>query len=177
MSDIDTPYELSEDEYRARLGVLADRLKDLQVRGLRSVRAAAERIVEHPSGTTHTVDSAAQLLAVAVDPRAVRPNQIRSQRVRGGRVLHLLRATVWTPLLLVDATNGRFVVGQTCLSDPKVSSGRTSKVALSAPDSSGSIPSLVYRGTRQAVATALDENADYVREVNSGRPTSGSTAF
>ncbi len=167
MSDVDTYYELSEDEYRNRVGVLADRLKDLQLRDLRSVRSAAERVVEHPSGTTHTVDSAAELLAVAVDPRAVRPAQIRSQRVRGGRVLHLLRATVWTPLLLVDATNGRFVVGQTYLSDPKVSAGTTTKVALAAPDSAGTIPSLVYRGTRQAVATALDENADYVRRENS----------
>ncbi|MFJ7229326.1 hypothetical protein ACIQVF_07205 [Streptomyces tendae] len=167
MSDVDTPYELSEDEYRNRVGVLTDRLRDLQVRDLRSIRAAAERIVEHPSGTTHTAESAAELLGVAVDPRAVRPTQIRSQRVRGGRVLHLLRATVWTPLLLVDATNGRFVVGQTYLSDPKVSAGATTKVALAAPDSAGTIPSLVYRGTRQAVATALDENADFVRRENS----------
>ncbi|MBA2808570.1 hypothetical protein E0500_014475 [Streptomyces sp. KM273126] len=167
MSDIDPPYELPEDEYHNRVRVLADRLTDLQIRDTRAVRAAAERIVEHPNGTTHTVDSAAQLLTVAVDPRAVRPNQIRSQRVRGGRILQLLRATVWTPLLLVDATNGRFVVGQTYLSDPEVTPGTSSKVALAAPDSYGSVPSLVYRGTRQAIATALDENADYVRQVNS----------
>jgi hypothetical protein len=167
MSDVDTSDELPEDEYRNRVGILADRLKDLQLRDLRSARSAAERLLGHPSGTTHTVDSAAELLSVVVDPRAVRPAQIRSQRVRGGRVLHLLRATVWTPLLLVDATNGRFVVGQTYLSDPKVSAGTTSKVALAAPDSAGTIPSLVYRGTRQAVATALDENADFVRRENS----------
>ncbi|MCF2126022.1 hypothetical protein L1I79_06155 [Strepomyces sp. STD 3.1] len=167
MSDVDTSYDLPEDEYNSRVGVLADRLRDLQVRDLRSIRSAAERIVEHPSGTTHTVESATELLSVAVDPRAIRPTQIRSQRVRGGRVLHLLRVTVWTPLLLVDATNGRFVVGQTYLSDPRVSAGTTTKVALAAPDSSGTIPSLVYRGTRQAVATALDENADFVRRENS----------
>ncbi|MGW1157374.1 hypothetical protein ACWD48_03845 [Streptomyces sp. NPDC002519] len=167
MSDIDPPYELPADEYRNRVSVLVDRLKDLQVRDTRAVRAAAERIVAHPSGTTHTLESAAQLLTAAVDPRAIRPNQIRSQRVRGGRILHLLRATVWTPLLLVDATNGRFVVGQAYLSDPEVTPGTTSKVALAAPDSSGSVPSLIYRGTRQAIATALDENADFVRRENS----------
>jgi hypothetical protein len=167
MSDIDPPYELPEDEYRNRSGILVDRLKDLQVRDLRAVRAAAERIVEQSSGTTHTVESATQLLSAVVDPRAVRPHQIRSQRVRGGRILHLLRATVWIPLLLVDATNGRFVVGQAYLSDPEVTPGTTSKVALAAPDSSGSLPSLVYRGSRQAVATALDENAEYVRQENS----------
>lgn len=167
MGDIDFPSELSDDEYRNRVGVLADRLADLQVRDTRAVRAAAERIVGHPNGAAHTADSATQLLSAVADPRGVRPSQIRSQRVRGGRILHLLRATVWTPLLLVDATNGRFVVGQTYLSDPEVTPGRTSKVALAAPDSSGSVPSLVYRGTRQAIATALDENADYVRQVNS----------
>jgi hypothetical protein len=167
MSDIDTPYELPGDEYRNRVGVLIDRLHDLQVRDMRAVRAAAERIVEQPSGTTHTVESAAQMLTATVDPRAVRANQIRTQRVRGGRILHLLRATVWTPLLLVDATNGRFVVGQAYLSDPQVIAGTTLKVALAAPDSSGTVPSLIYRGTRQAVATALDENADYVRQANS----------
>ncbi|MFJ8107049.1 hypothetical protein [Streptomyces sp. NPDC096132] len=167
MSDIDPPYELPEDEYRNRVGVLVDRLKDLQVRDMRAVRAAAERIVDHPNGTTHTIDTAAQLLTAVVDPRAVRANQIRSQRVRGGRILHLLRASVWTPLLLVDATNGRFVVDQAYLSDPQVIPGTTLKVALAAPDSSGTVPSLIYRGTRQAVATALDENADYVRQANS----------
>ena len=167
MSDTDSPYTLPEDEYRHRIGVLTDRLATLRVRDTRAIRAAAERIVGHPDGTTHTVGSAAQLLGTVVDPRAVRPSQIRSQRVRGGRVLHLLRATVWTPLLLVDATNGRFVVGQTYLSDPEVTPGATSKVALAAPDSSGNVPSLIYRGTRQAIATALDENADYVRQVNS----------
>ncbi|MEU5098998.1 hypothetical protein [Streptomyces sp. NPDC020996] len=167
MSDIESSYELPEDEYRSRVGVLVDRLKDLQVRDLRAVRAAAERIVDHANGITHTVESATQLLTVTVDPRGVRASQIRSQRVRGGRILRLLRATVWTPLLLVDATNGRFVVGQAYLSDPQVTPGTTSKVALAAPDSSGSVPSLIYRGTRQAVATALDENADYVRQENS----------
>jgi hypothetical protein len=167
MSDIDPPFELSDDEYRNRVGLLVDRLKDLQVRDMRAVRAAAERVVEHPGGARHSVESATQLLTAVVDPRAVRAHQIRSQRVRGGRVLHLLRATVWTPLLLVDATNGRFVVGQAYLSDPQVTVGTTSKVALAAPDSSGSVPSLVYRGTRQAIATALDENAEYVRQENS----------
>ncbi|MEU3844897.1 hypothetical protein AB0E88_33310 [Streptomyces sp. NPDC028635] len=167
MSDVEPVYELPEDEYRNRVGVLLDRLRDLQVRDMRAVRAAAERILEHPDGTTHTVESAAQLLSAVIDPRAVRANQIRSQRVRGGRILHLLRATVWTPLLLVDATNGRFVVGQAYLSDPQVTPGTTSKVALAAPDSSGSVPSLIYRGTRQAVATALDENAAYVIQENS----------
>ncbi|WP_329014252.1 hypothetical protein [Streptomyces sp. NBC_01601] len=168
MSDLDSIFELPEDEYRSRISVLVDRLKDLQVRDARAVRAAAERIVDHAgNSTTHTAESAAQLLAVVVDPRGVRGNQIRAQRVRGGRVLYLLRAAVWTPLILVDATNGRFVVGQTYLSDPKVISGAATKVALASPDSSSSIPSLIYRGTRQAVATALDANADYVRRENS----------
>ncbi|MFE6227320.1 hypothetical protein [Streptomyces sp. NPDC057854] len=167
MSELDTPYELPESEYRLRVGVLVDRLQDLQVRDTRSVRAAAERVIEpHDGVTTHTLESASELLSVVVNPKTVRSTQIRSQRVRGGRLLHLLRATVWTPLLLVDATNGRFVVGQTYLSDPKAGAGTGAKLALAAPDSSPEIPSLVYRGSRQAVATALDANASFVRDEN-----------
>lgn len=166
MSDPDIP-GLSDDEYRSRLAVLSDRLADLHVRDTRAVRAAATRLLDHPdAGITHTAGSAAQLLSAVVDPRSVRGGQVRPQRVRGGRTLYLLRAAVWTPLILVDATNGRFVVGQTYLSDPRVTAGTATKVALAAPDSSGTIPSLVYRGTRQSVATALDENADYVRGEN-----------
>jgi hypothetical protein len=167
MSDIKDERDVSEQDYRDRVEVLRDRVVHLVVRDRRSVESAAERLVQKADVEIgHTEETAAELLASVVDPRSVQAAQIRRQRVRGNRVLHLLRTTVWTPLLLVDATNGRFVVGQTYLSDPRVGEVGSAHLALPAPESPPALPSLIYRGSRVAVAGALDSNAAYVLQHN-----------
>ncbi|MER6693720.1 hypothetical protein, partial [Streptomyces minutiscleroticus] len=167
MSDKENERDISEQDYQDRLGVLGDRVAHLVVRDRRSVESAAERLVQKANVEIgHTEETAATLLATVVDPRSVQPSQIRQQRVRGNRVLHLLRTTVWTPLLLVDATNGRFVVGQTYLSDPQIGEQSSAHLALPAPESPPALPSLIYRGSRVAVAGALDSNAAYVLQHN-----------
>ncbi|MEU6116165.1 hypothetical protein ABZ840_16745 [Streptomyces sp. NPDC047117] len=168
MSEMEIEHSIPEADYRDRIEVLRDRIAQLTVRDRRSVDAAAERLVQADGVQIgHDEETAGELLATVVDPRGVRPAQIRPQRVRGNRVLHLLRTTVWTPFLLVDATNGRFVVGQTYLSDPEVGARGSARLALPAPESPADVPSLIYRGTRAAVAGALDANADFVRRNNS----------
>lgn len=152
MSDTDNERDISEQDYQDRLEVLRDRVAHLVVRDRRSVESAAERLVQKADVEIgHTAETAAELLATVVDPRSVQASQIRQQRVRGSRVLSLLRTTVWTPLLLVDATNGRFVVGQTYLSDPRVGEVGSAHLALPAPESPPMLPSLIYRGSRVAV--------------------------
>ncbi|WP_369389857.1 hypothetical protein AB5J72_21140 [Streptomyces sp. CG1] len=167
MSEMENERDIAEPDYRDRVDVLRDRVAHLVVRDRRSVESAAERLVQRAHVEIgHTEETAAELLATVVDPRSVQASQIRQQRVRGNRVLHLLRTAVWTPLLLVDATNGRFVVGQTYLSDPKVSETGSAHLALPAPESPPKLPSLIYRGSRAAIASALDSNAAYVLQHN-----------
>ncbi|MCX5090901.1 hypothetical protein OOK36_18750 [Streptomyces sp. NBC_00365] len=167
MSEMENERDIAEPDYRDRVDVLRDRVAHLVVRDRRSVESAAERLVQRTHVEIgHTEETAAELLATVVDPRSVQASQIRQQRVRGNRVLHLLRTAVWTPLLLVDATNGRFVVGQTYLSDPKVSETGSAHLALPAPESPPKLPSLIYRGSRVAIASALDSNAAYVLQHN-----------
>ncbi|MDF3292286.1 hypothetical protein [Streptomyces silvisoli] len=167
MSDMEIERDIPEQEYRDRVEVFRDRVAHLVVRDRRSVESAAERLVQKANVEIgHTEETAAELLAAVVDPRSVQASQIRKQRVRGNRVLNLLRTAVWTPMLLVDATNGRFVVGQTYLSDPRVGELGSAHLALPAPESPPERPSLIYRGTRSAVAGALDSNAAYVLQHN-----------
>ncbi|MBT2395892.1 hypothetical protein [Streptomyces sp. ISL-100] len=168
MGEMEIERDIPEGDYRDRVEVLRERVGHLVVRDRRSVESAAERLVQDADAEIgHTEETAAELLATVVDPRGVRAAHIRQQRVRGNRTLHLLRTTVWTPLLLVDATNGRFVVGQTYLSDPKVGAAGSPHLALPAPESPPGLPSLVYRGSRAAVAGALDSNAAFVLRHNS----------
>ncbi|MGW2489582.1 hypothetical protein ACWCV9_20535 [Streptomyces sp. NPDC001606] len=171
MGELDIQQEtLADEDYAERLDVLQERVAALVVRDRRSVEATAERLVQDATvDTGHSPETATELLSCVVDPRKVRGAQIRTHRVRGNRVLHVLRTTVWTPLLLVDATNGRFVVGQTYLSDPAVGEKGSPRLALPAPESAPDAPSLIYRGTRAAVASALDANADYVLNNNNWR--------
>ncbi|MFH8376193.1 hypothetical protein ACH4A7_21995 [Streptomyces cyaneofuscatus] len=167
MNEMENEQDVAEPDYRDRVDVLRGRIAHLVVRDRRSVESAAERLVQRAQVEIgHTEETAAELLAAVVDPRGVQASQIRQQRVRGNRVLHLLRTTVWTPLLLVDATNGRFVVGQTYLSDPKVSETGSAHLALPAPESAPELPSLIYRGSRAIIANALDSNAAYVLQHN-----------